>query len=224
MVEADIQEQIDEINRKLDVIIGEIEHQRRHRMEMEDLKDDLLIAGKDLYQSAIVELAGLSEHLTTGDLLHLLEKLLRNTNNIARAFEQFESARDFVQDVGPIAKDIVLDTMKKLDELDRKGYFQFVSEFMKVADRVVTSFSVEDIQKFGDNVVTILNTVKNLTQPEMLNAVNNALAVYKNLDLEVEEKVSLVAIMKELNSPDMRRGLIVAIKFLKHLAAQNHQQ
>ncbi len=223
MVDTDIQDQIDQINRKLDFIISEMELQRRHRAEMEDLRDDLLIAGKDLYQTAVVELEGLSDHLKTGDVIHLLKKLLRNTSNLARAFDQFESARDFLKDIGPIAREMFLDVMKKLDELDRKGYFEFAGEFMQVADRIVTSFTKEDIQKFGDNVVTILNTVKNLTQPEMLQTVNNALAVYRNLDVDVGDRVSFVAILRELNTPEMRKGLLVAIKFLKHLAEQNHQ-
>ncbi len=41
MAAKNIQKQIGEINGKLDVILVEIEHKRRHRREMDDLKDDL---------------------------------------------------------------------------------------------------------------------------------------------------------------------------------------
>lgn len=223
MEEKNMQNQIDQINRKLDVILEEIDLQKRKRREMEDLQDDLMRVGKDVYQTAVVEFEELHDHINTGDLLHLGKKLLRNVNTITKAFEQLESVKDFIDDVSPISRELAIDFMDKLDEFDRKGYFEFVKELGKVADNIVTSFSVEDIKMLGDNVVTILNTVKNLTQPEMLQAVNNALSVYKNLDIEVDKDVSLFSLLKELRTPEMKRGLAFAVKFLQSLAAQNEK-
>ncbi len=48
-----MQTQIDEINRKLDLVLDEIEHQKKHRREMDDLKDDLMRVGTDLYSTAV---------------------------------------------------------------------------------------------------------------------------------------------------------------------------
>lgn len=217
------QNQIDEINYKLNIILEEIELQRQHRRMMEDLKDDLYRVGKDLYQTAIVELEEVHDHLNTGDILHLGKKLLRNVNNLSRAFDQMESVRDFARDISPLVRESILDLMKKLDEFDRKGYFQFAKEMRKALDNVVTNYSAEDVKLLGDNIVTILDTVKNLTQPDMLQAINNAVAVYKNIDVKVDEKVSLISLMKELNSPEVRRGLAVGLKFLKNLAAIDNQ-
>jgi uncharacterized protein YjgD (DUF1641 family) len=114
--------------------------------------------------------------------------------------------------------------MNKFDEIDRKGYFQFAKELQKAADNVVTSFTPNDVKLLGDNLVTILNTVKNLTQPDMLQAINNAVAVYKNIDVKVDEKVSLISLIKELNSPEVKRGLAVGLKFLKNLASLEENQ
>ena len=182
MNDQDLQEQIDAINQKLDTILEEISLQRRHRQEIEDLKDDLMRVGKDVYQTALVELEDVHDHLSTGDVMHLGKKLLRNVNTITATFEQLESLRDFLQDISPLARESFLDLMNKLDEFDRKGYFAFVREMGKVVDKVVTSFSAEDVKNLGDNIVTIVNTVKHMTQPDMLHAVNNALNVYKKLD------------------------------------------
>jgi uncharacterized protein YjgD (DUF1641 family) len=217
------QTQIDDINYKLNIILEEIELQRQHRRMMEDLKDDLYRVGKDLYESAIVELEEVHDHINTGDILHLGKKLLRNVNNLSKAFDQLESVRDFARDVSPLFRESILDLMKKLDELDRKGYFQFAKELQKATDNVVTSFTAEDAKHLGENIVTILNTVKNLTQPDMLNAINNAVAVYKNIDIKIDEKVSLMSLLKELNSPEVKRGLAVGLKFLKNLAAIENQ-
>ncbi len=63
MPSTDVQAQIDAINRKLDFIVEELAHQKRHRLEMQDLKDDLTIVGRDLYQTGVEELEEISEHV-----------------------------------------------------------------------------------------------------------------------------------------------------------------
>jgi uncharacterized protein YjgD (DUF1641 family) len=224
MNEEKIQTQIDNLSSKLDIILEEIELQRQHRREMDDLKDDLYRVCKDVYNTAIVELEEVPDHIQTGDILHLGKKLLRNVNNLNRAFDQLESTRDFLQDVSPLVRESIIDLMSKMDEFDRKGYFQFIKELQKAGDNVVTSFTPNDVKMLGDNIVTILNTIKNLTQPDMLQAINNAVAVYKNIDVKVDEKVSLFSLVKELNTPEVKRGLAVGLKFLKNLASLEENQ
>lgn len=224
MEQKDIQKQIDEINRKLDIIVGEIELQSRHRREMDDLKDDLTRVGKDVYDTAVLELEEVSDSIDTGDMLHLGKKLLRNVKNITKTFEQLENLKDFVNDFSPISRDLFIDFMNKLDEFDRKGYFQFLKELGNVMDNVVTSFSADDVKHLAENIVTILNTVKNLTQPEMLHAVNNALTVYQNLDVDLSEKISTFGILRELNKPEVKKGLAFALKFLENLGKQEFKK
>ena len=93
--------------------------------------------------------------------------------------EQVESASDFLKEATPLGKQVVNQRMETLQELDRKGYFDFFRESMKILDTVVTTFSVEDVRLFRENVVSILLTLKNLTQPEMLSTVDNALRFFK---------------------------------------------
>ena len=218
MDNANLQTQIDALNGKLDIILEEIEHQRRHRREMEDLKDDLMRVAHDLYHTAVVELEEIHDEVSTGDIAYLGKKLLRNVNNLTSAFEQLENVRDFVEDFAPISRQLSLDLMRQLHEMDRKGYFDFMREFMRMTDTIVTSFSVQDVKNLGDNVVTILDTVKNLTQPDMLQAINNALHVYKKLDITVEGDVSMMKLLREVNSPEVRRGLAFMTQFLRNLA------
>lgn len=218
MDNGSMQTQIDALNAKLDVILEEIEHQRRHRREMEDLKDDLMRVGHDLYKTAVEELEEIHDEVSTGDIAYFGKKLLRNVNNLTHTFEQLENVRGFVEDFAPISRQLSLELMRQLHEMDRKGYFDFMREFMRMTDNIVTSFSVEDVKNLGDNVVTILDTVKNLTQPDMLQAINNALNVYKKLDITVEGDVSMMKLLREVNSPEVRRGLAFMTQFLKNLA------
>lgn len=218
MEQEKLQIQMNELNAKLDIILEEIELQKRHRREMEDLKDDLMRVGKDVYQTAVEELDQIHDYVNSRDILHFGKYMLRNVNTISKVIQQLESAKDFLTDASPLIRESIIDFMAKLDEFDRKGYFEFMKELGKVSDRVVTSFNVEDIKSLGDNVVTILNTVKNLTQPDMLHTINNAINVYKKLDIEVTEKVTFLSLLKELNDPETKKGLTFAIRFLKNLA------
>ena len=63
-----------------------------------------------------------------------------------------------------------------------------------------------------------METVKSLTQPEMLKAINSALVVYQSIDLENVEEYSMFRAFKELNSKEMRKGLGFMITFLKNIA------
>ena len=221
MENRDIIAQLEQINQKLNVIMEEIELQRRQRREIEDLKNDLKFVIKDFYETSLKELEHVHDYLKTGDILHLFKKLLRNINNLTKLFEQLENIRDFIKDFSPISKEMIIDFMHKLDELDRKGYFEFLKESQRILDNIVTSFTVEDVRALGDNIVTILNTIKNLTQPDILQAVNNALNVYKKLDIYVQENVSLIKLLKELNHPETKRALFFTLEFIKNVSNIN---
>lgn len=224
MEQKDIQLQLDELNNKLNFIISEIELQRKQRSEIEDLKTDLLRVAKDVYSTSLEEFEQVHDYLKTGDIFHLFKKLLRNINNLSNLFDQLENVRDFLKDFTPISRELIIDFMKKLDEFDKKGYFEFLKESQNIVDNVVTSFTVEDVKALGDNIVTILNTVKNLTQPDMLQSVNNALNVYKKLDIEIKEDISLIKILKELNQPETKKALYFTLQFLKSLSTLNEKE
>ncbi len=213
MEEKNIQEQINTINSKLDIILEEIELQKKNRRESEDLKDDLMRVGKDVYETAVDELEEVHDSIQTGDILFLFKKLLRNVNNISKSLEQIESIRGFVQDFGPISRQLSIDAMNKLDEFDRKGYFDFIRELNRALDNVVTTFAVDDVKALADNSALIVRTLKNLTDPEILEKINTTLITIKNIN--IDENVSMFDLMKELNSKETKRGLAMTLKILK---------
>jgi len=208
MTEEQIRSEIESINKKLDIILQEIELQRRHRQEIQDLKEDLFRIGKDIYNTAIEELEEVHDHIKTGDILHLFKKLLRNVNNLTKMFETIESVKDFIDDFAPISKEVVLDFMNKLDELDRKGYFLSLKELSKTADKLVMLYKPEDLKQFSENLVGMINTL------------NYTISVYRDLDKNIPEKVSYISLLKELNSPQVRKNLFYILNFLKSFSIQ----
>jgi uncharacterized protein YjgD (DUF1641 family) len=126
-----------------------------------------------------------------------------------------------MQDMGPVAREVIIDTIRKMAEMEQKGYFEFFSEIARAMDTVVTHYSGEDVKLLADNIVTIMDTLKNLTQPEMLLAMNNALNVFQKLEVEDIPEYSMWKAMKEMRSPEMKKGIGFLISFLKNLSKEN---
>ncbi len=83
--------------------------------------------------------------------------------------------------------------------LERKGYFAFARGGMRIVDNIVTSFSEEDVRPLGDNVVLILQTVKEMTQPEIMNFVRNTVQV-----IEREKDQPVDTSLRRAAAPDAR--------------------
>jgi len=217
-------ERLEALDRKLDRVLDEVEEIRRIRREVEELKEDLSRVAKDLFGTVVNELDEVAPFVHSGDFADLVKRLLRNTNTFNELLVQLESARAFLEDATPLARAAFSETLEKLDELDRKGYFAMGRELGRALDNVAECFSVEDVRLLAENLVAILQTIKNLTQPEMLQAINNAVEVYKNIDFETVEEYSFWRAFREVNKPEMRRGLGFLISFLRNLSAHRPTQ
>lgn len=217
MPDYNIQAQIDDINRKLDIILEEVAAQKASRETVEDLVDDVSIIGKDIFHNTVTALDKAGVEFDAEAIEGIGIKIVRNIGNINEFLETMESLQDFMKDISPILHQVGLDAVHKMNELEEKGYFDFLREFGLMMDNIVTHFSKEDVRALAENVVTILETVKNLTQPDMLKAINNATTIYKNLDMEHVEEFSIFKAMRELRKPEMKKGIGFMITFLKRL-------
>lgn len=217
----DVQEQINAINRKLDIVLEEIYVQKQKRQELEDLVTDLSIIGNDVFKASVYELDHAGVELDSEALKSLFFKLLRNVGTLNDMVEMMESASDLVKDVSPIIHQMGLQGISRMNELEQKGYIDFIKEIFSIADNVIQHFSKEDVRLLADNVVTILETVKNLTQPEMLGAMNNAVNIYKKIETNNIPEYSLWKAFKEMRSPEMRKGIGFMITFLKNIADES---
>jgi uncharacterized protein YjgD (DUF1641 family) len=195
------------LNEKLDIIIEELELQKRRRAQVDDLMKDVTIIGKDLFETTVSRLDKAGIEVNGDDLEKLLLKIVRNISTFNILLDSFESVNDLIKDLSPVIRQTGLDLIKKLHDLEEKGYFVFINELMNILDRVVTHFKAEDLRMLADNIVIILETVKNLTQPDMLKSINNAMSIYKDLYTEEIKEVSMLKAFRMMNSKDGRRAM-----------------
>lgn len=176
------QDQIQEMNQKLDLLLAHMNQQRMKTEMMNDLIADIAVIGKDAYQSSVEILQNQGIELDGEALQHFILKLMKNANNFSMILSMFESFVDLMKDMGPILKETGYDVIDKFHVLEQKGYFEFISEVFKILDNIVTHYSIDEVRMLADNAVTILDTIKNVTQPDMLRAINNGVQIFKDLD------------------------------------------
>lgn len=217
-----IEERLASIDNRLAFLTRELEKQSRERRERSDLMADLGIVGNDVYKAAVTEFEQIAPYFDSDDAIEFVRRLLRNVRTINQALAQVESAAEFTKDAAPLAMEAFQELTLNLDAMDRKGYFDFGRELLGIVDTLVTSFTVEDARALRESVVAIVSTVKNMTQPEMLAAMNNAVSFYGKMGVAVDEKVSTWDLLKELNSPEARRGMAFMVRFMKNIAATTY--
>ena len=150
------------------------------------------------------------------DVLRLMKRLVRNTRNMEQMLDQLESFAALWQDAGPLTQDAFLTLMNRLEEAEQKGYFTFMRGGMEIADRVVSSYSEEDVRQLGDNIVLILDTVKDLTQPEVMMLMRSTAETLREDD--PDEDVSMFQLLRQLNDPSVKRGLSKTLSVLGNVS------
>ena len=216
-----------ELNQKLDLLTAQVQFlteqaqaAERGRQERAELMRDLMPIVNDAFRITTEQLEEVQEYVDLGDLLRLFKRLLRNGRNIEAMLDQLESVMDLVQTIGPLTDSAFGKAVELLSEAERKGYFAFAQGGMKIADTIVTSFSQDDVAALGDNIVLILNVVKDMTQPQIMSFIRTLMAAAEQ---EVAKPVdaSLLALLRQINDPVVRRGLTQTMRVLRVVGAQS---
>ncbi len=216
---VDLNHKIDTLTTQVAYLTEQAEVAERQRAERAELVRDLTPIANEAFRLSIEQLEEIQEYVELSELLRLVKRVARNGRNFEKMLNQMESLMDLVETVGPLADEAFGKAVDELTELEQKGYFRFARGGMQILDNVVTSFSEEDVNRLGDNVVLILNTVKEMTQPEIMNFVRNTLMV---AELEVEKPIdiSFMGLMRQMRDPEVRRGLALTMRVLHVVGAQ----
>jgi uncharacterized protein YjgD (DUF1641 family) len=215
---ATVDPTLTELNQKLDRLTTQVEflteqahRQKRRQEEWDELKDDLIPIMNDLFRLSVQQLEEIEAHVQIEDILHLFKRLLRNTRNLERMLDQLESLMALWEDLQPMTRDVVLSLM------EQKGYFTFAQGGLKMVDEIVANFDEEDVRLLSENIVLILRTIREMTQPEIMVMMRDSAHIIQE---EEPEDSSLFTIVRQLNDPTVRRGLAKTLYILKKVGEQ----
>jgi len=214
---VELESKIDTLADQVAFLAEEARLARQRRERWQELQHDMMpIAG-----DAIAVIGNELEELDVdmNDIAALLRRLVRVAPVLDKALAQVEMYAELAGDLVPIGGQAMDVATTQLAQLDSKGYFTFGRGAMRVADQIVTGFTEEDVEQLGDNVVLILQTVKEMTQPEIMAALHRMVAAVqtqqRHIAEEPAEPPSFFQIFKQMRDPEVRRGMARGLNTLR---------
>jgi len=217
MANEEIQKQIDEINRKLDLLLEDASVRKQNQEALNDLADDISLISKEAFKYLVNDLDNAGVELDSDALRCLIIKSIRNLANLGRMIDTIESINDLLLDVEPILRQIGLDGIRKLNEIEQKGYFDLINQFAVSVDKIMSRYSREEINKISDNIVIIADIIINLTNKQTLKKAHAMSVALKELDLNNIQEISVWKLLFRLNRPEVKKSIGFLMAFLEKL-------
>ncbi|MFO7548662.1 MAG: DUF1641 domain-containing protein [Acidimicrobiia bacterium] len=214
---ATVDERLDLLAAQVSFLVDEARRGREQRERWAELSHDLAPLARQGMQSATRELGEID--VTLEDLARMFRTLLSSLPTLEASLRQLESLAELGRDVAPLSTLAVGSLTDRLQVFEERGYFDFARAGAGVVDRVVTSFTEEDVEALGDNIVLILNTVKEMTQPEVMLFLRRTINTVQGQE-EQGPPPSMLGLLKEMRDPEVRRGLSRLLSMLRSMGEE----
>lgn len=218
---AELSSRIDRMSEQMDFIAAELHTQRASRERWAELTETLVPVSRGALDMATRELDDLSPDVTVEDAARFARTAARALPKLEVLLAQLDSLSELLHTLNTLSGAGVDRLTEILAVADDKGYFAFARQGSMIADRVVTEFTEDDVKALGDNVVTILNAVKEMTQPEVMGLVQRVGGSVSDVEENPMEPPSLFALLKSMRDPQTRRGLGKVMAMLNTVGAES---
>lgn len=204
---ASLQAQMDRLSAQMDWVIEQMQAQNAAREQWTELTATMVPVTRGAMDVATRELEDLSADVTIDDVTRFARTMARSIPQLEVMLAQLDSMSELVSTASSLSGAGVAKLTDTLQVAEEKGYFAFAREGAAIADRVVTEFTEEDVRALGENVVIILNAVKEMTQPEVMGLVQRTAVTVQAGEDEHATPPSMFALLKSMRDPQTRRGL-----------------
>ncbi len=206
------------LNEKVDGLVAYFEEQQKRQQAFDELKDDLIPIANQMIKISIDELAEIGTEFSGEDLLFLLKRVLRDTKLLIKTLNHLEALMGMADEINILGKQIFSSTVEKLDEFERKGYFRFANQSIKLMDRVVEEFDEAGMDQLADNIGPMMKTAKKITQPEVIGLADRALDALMQNEQD-QNPPSMMQILGKMRDPYVRKGLSKMLSLLEAVGA-----
>lgn len=146
------------------------------------------------------------------DLAHRLDVI---EEQLAYLVKRQRKQEELFAEMTPIAREVLNTATERFGELEKEGAIAFAKELLLVTRKVIQHYGPEDVRQFGDAVVKILDTVRALTQPEVLAIADQASVVLQNADQA--EPIGIMGMVRASRNEDVQKGMAVMMEVLRHV-------
>jgi len=217
-----VEERLDRLSSQVDELVQEMRRQSESREQWQELTHELVPVTQDAMMVASRELEELSQDVSIEDATEFLRTFARSLPKMQALLVQMDSMSELVAELNSLAGAGMATVSDSLAEAERKGYFTFARHGAQMVDEVVTSFTEEDVVALRDNIVLILNTVKELTQPEVMTLLNRTGVSLQSIQDDAgAEPPSAFALVRQMRDPQVRRGLGRTLALLRTVGEES---
>ncbi|HOK21142.1 MAG TPA: hypothetical protein PLO66_00425 [Bacteroidales bacterium] len=189
MEEIAIQNQINELNEKVDTLLEYIIAQNKKNQAIDDFIDDAYKVGIDLFKTTAVELDNHGVEVDMDEVKILIFKLLKNIQTFNTLMNMLESMVDLVKDATPIAREMIIDLTYQLDKLEKNG-----------------------------TIESLKTITTNLTNPDLLQSLAKISSAITNVKPDEKlDNISMFKLMKSLNNREVKNSLSYLIRILQEI-------
>lgn len=140
------------------------------------------------------------------------------TAELRRRRRQREMLTELLDDATHLTGPALASLTARLQAAEERGYLDVARGGLDVLDRIVANFDEDDVAALGDNIVLILETVREMTQPEVMTMLRRTVHLVNEPGPVPTEPPSLLALLREMRDPDVRLGLARLLGVLRTLA------
>jgi TusE/DsrC/DsvC family sulfur relay protein len=148
-----------------------------------------------------------------------LDELLSRLDAIDRKLDYVVARQRFLEELidemTPVGREAMTSMAAELARWEERGWFAMGREAVGLLDRLAAAYGPDDIHELSEHVVAIVDTIRNVTQPDVLQVANDATDALHNA--EALEPVGVMKAMFATNDPDVRRGLAVALEVMRRI-------
>lgn len=229
-------ESLQELNQKIDLLTTQVAYLseqaqavERQRLERQELVRDITPLATQAFNLAVEQLEEVQEYIDLNDLMRLLKRLLRNGRNLERMLDQLESLADLMATLQPLADEAFGKVVDVTAGLEAKGYFNLVQNGLPLMDKVVASLSPQDLKLLGESIAPIINILKEVSRPDVMNFANVTFNDVKQ-EIAIPLDASYSSLLRQLRDPGVRRGLALTLCVLRVIGNQaekangNHEE
>lgn len=189
MEEIAIQNQINELNEKVDTLLEYIIAQNKKNQAIDDFIDDAYKVGIDLFKTTAVELDNHGVEVDMDEVKILIFKLLKNIQTFNTLINMLESMVDLMKDATPIAREMIIDLTYQLDKLEKNG-----------------------------TIESLKTITTNLTNPDLLQSLAKISSTITNVKPDEKlDNISMLKLMKSLNNREVKSSLSYLIRILQEI-------
>ena len=212
--QTDLAAQLDRLSAQVDWMAEQMRQQQLERQKWAELVEISAPITRDVMDRATAEMEVIGQDVTSEDLVRFARTALVSLPKLEAMLQQLDSLTELAETVSGLSTPMLARLTEILQTAEDKGYFAYSRQMAVLADNVVTEFTEDDVAALGDNVVTILHAVKEMTQPEVMALVQRTAITVQDVEDHPTEPPGMLQLLKQMRDPQTRRGIARVLAML----------